>query len=66
MLEDNDDQVVAYFEDGSRTSGDLLVGCDGSLFIQSILMISGPDIQEKTDLKKSMFNFRLHRIGKTL
>ena len=29
MFEDNDDQVIAHFEDGSYATGDLLVGCDG-------------------------------------
>jgi|JI9StandDraft_1071089.scaffolds.fasta_scaffold01529_6 2-polyprenyl-6-methoxyphenol hydroxylase-like FAD-dependent oxidoreductase len=28
-FEDNGDQVVAYFEDGSHATGGLLVGCDG-------------------------------------
>ncbi|MBA3236985.1 MAG: FAD-dependent monooxygenase [Parachlamydiaceae bacterium] len=28
-FEDNSDQVTAYFEDGSKAVGDLLVGCDG-------------------------------------
>lgn len=28
-FEDKGDQVVAYFEDGSHATGDLLVGCDG-------------------------------------
>lgn len=28
-FEDNGDQVVAYFEDGSMAEGDMLVGCDG-------------------------------------
>ena len=28
-FEDNGDQVVAFFEDGSHANGDLLVGCDG-------------------------------------
>ena len=30
MFEDNGNQVVAHFEDGSYASGDLLVGCDGA------------------------------------
>ncbi len=29
MFEDKDNQVTAYFEDGSCVIGDLLVGCDG-------------------------------------
>jgi salicylate hydroxylase len=29
LFEDNGNQVTAYFEDGSRATGDLLVGCDG-------------------------------------
>jgi len=29
LVEDNGNQVTAYFEDGSRATGDLLVGCDG-------------------------------------
>lgn len=29
MFEDNGDQIVAHFEDGSHATGDLLVGCDG-------------------------------------
>jgi 2-polyprenyl-6-methoxyphenol hydroxylase-like FAD-dependent oxidoreductase len=29
LLEDNGQQVVAHFEDGSSVSGDLIVGCDG-------------------------------------
>lgn len=28
-FEDKGDQVIAYFEDGSHVTGDLLVGCDG-------------------------------------
>ncbi len=29
MFEDNGNQVIGHFEDGSSTTGDLLVGCDG-------------------------------------
>jgi 2-polyprenyl-6-methoxyphenol hydroxylase-like FAD-dependent oxidoreductase len=29
MFQDNSDQVIAHFEDGSYATGDLLVGCDG-------------------------------------
>jgi len=29
MFEDNSDQVIAHFADGSHAVGDLLVGCDG-------------------------------------
>lgn len=29
-FEDTGDQVVAYFEDGTQATGDLLIGCDGA------------------------------------
>lgn len=40
-FEDKGDQVIAYFEDGSQASGDLLIGCDGGGSIVRELLPGG-------------------------
>ena|SRR5204863_2900170 len=51
----DDDQVTAMFEDGSKASGSMLVGCDGAKSRVRELLLG--DKAKLTTLPMTIFNF---------